>query len=236
MRARLRATIAPVSADDPVSADPFADDAALVSGLKAGDERAFDWLLQRYRTPLLRLARQYVPTGAVAEDVVQDTFVAVFTGIGRFEGRSSFKTWLYRILLNIARTRGVREQRTVPFASASQAISTDAEPVETGWFVDSGNRNWRSSPQRWDGVPEDRILAGEIRSVLDAALDELPDAQREVVVMRDVLGAESTEVCNALGITDTNQRVLLHRGRTRLRAALDAYYSASSEHAEDEAS
>lgn len=218
-----------------MSSGPFADDADLLVGLRARDERAFDVLLMRYRAPLLRVARQYVPTQAVAEEVVQDTFLAVFTGIDRFEGRSSFKTWLYRILLNIARTRGTREQRSVPFASASN--STDGESVEAGWFVDTGDphkRHWRSSPERWEGLPEDRTLAGEIRDVIEAALDAVPDAQREVVVLRDVLGASSAEVCNALGITETNQRVLLHRGRTRLRAALDAYYTAAREPAESE--
>jgi RNA polymerase sigma-70 factor (ECF subfamily) len=224
MMARVRATIGTVIPEE------FADDAALLVGLRSRDERAFDALLGRYRAPLLRLARQYVPTHAIAEEVVQDTFLAVFTGIDRFEGRSSFKTWLYRILLNIARTRGVREQRSVPFASAGATLTSDGEPLEAEWFLDRGEdrkRHWKSAPSRWDGLPEERALAGEIREVLERALEAMPDAQREVVVMRDVLGASGEEACNALGITETNQRVLLHRGRTRLRAAFDSYYAAA---------
>ncbi len=201
-------------------------DARLVEGLRARDERAFEWLIDRYRPALVRLARQYVSTPSAAEEVVQDTFVAVFTGVDRFEGRSSFKTWLYRILLNIARTRGVRDQRSVPFASIGPT-DLEGDPIEADWFVgadEDRDRHWRSSPRRWDAVPEDRALAGELRDVLEVALASFPAAQREVVVMRDVMGMSSAEVCNALGISETNQRVLLHRGRTRLRAALDDYY------------
>jgi RNA polymerase sigma-70 factor, ECF subfamily len=201
-------------------------DARLVEGLRARDERAFEWLIDRYRPALIRLARQYVSTPSAAEEVVQDTFVAVFTGIDRFEGRSSFKTWLYRILLNIARTRGVRDQRSVPFASIGPS-DFEGESVEADWFVgvdQDRDRHWRSSPRRWDGVPEDRALAGELFDVVEVALSSMPAAQREVVVMRDVMGMSSAEVCNALAISETNQRVLLHRGRTRLRSALDDYF------------
>jgi RNA polymerase sigma-70 factor (ECF subfamily) len=204
-------------------------DARLVEGLRARDERAFEWLIDRYRPALVRLARQYVSTPSAAEEVVQDTFVAVFTGVHRFEGRSSFKTWLYRILLNIARTRGVRDRRSVPFASIGPT-DLQGDSIEADWFVgvdEDRDRHWRSSPRRWEGFPEDRVLAGELRDVLEVALVSLPAAQREVVVMRDVMGMSSDEVRNALEISETNQRVLLHRGRTRLRAALDDYYAGS---------
>lgn len=207
----------------------FADDPTLVAALRARDERAFEWLLDRYRSPLLRLARQHVPSNAVAEEVVQDAFLAVFQGIDRFEARSSLKTWLYRIVLNLARTRGVREHRSLPFSAA--APGQDDRSVETEWFVDTQRdqeRHWRSSPKRWEGVPEDRAIAAEIRDVLEAALATLPAAQRDVVVMRDVLGVSSAEVCNALDLTETNQRVLLHRARARLRSALDEYYTEST--------
>lgn len=207
----------------------FTDDPTLVAALRARDERAFEWLLDRYRGPLLRLARQHVPSHSIAEEVVQDAFLAVFQGIDRFEARSSFKTWLYRIVLNLARTRGVREQRSMPF-SAAAGDAKDEREVEADWFLgareDTG-RHWRSSPRRWDGLPEDRAIATEIRAALEASLATLPPAQREVVVLRDVLGASSTEVCNALDLTETNQRVLLHRARARLRTALDDYYTES---------
>jgi RNA polymerase sigma-70 factor (ECF subfamily) len=207
----------------------FADDTTLLAALRARDEDAFAWLVARYHGPLLRLAQQYVPSRAVAEDVVQDTFVAVIKGIDAFEGRSSLKTWIYRILLNIARTRGAREQRTVPFASV--AASDPDDPIEADWFLtlaEDPGRHWRTSPQRWDGLPEERALAAETRAALEAAIDALPPSQREVVVLRDVLGYSSAEVCNALGITETNQRVLLHRARTRLRAALAEHYTRST--------
>ncbi len=204
-------------------------DERLIAGLRGRDERAFEWLIDRYRPALLRLARQYVSTPSAAEEVVQDTFLAVFTGIDRFEGRSSFKTWLYRILLNLARTRGVRDQRTLPFASVA-STDREGEPIEVDWFVGADqdrDRHWRTSPRRWDGLPEDRALASELRDVVEAALATIPAAQREVAVMRDIMGMSSSEVCNALEISETNQRVLLHRGRARLRAALDDYYARS---------
>lgn len=201
-------------------------DAELVAGLRAGDEAAFEWLVSRYRTPLLRLARQFVPTAAAAEDVVQDTFVAVFSGIDRFEGRSSFKTWLYRILMNIARTRGVRERRSLPFADLGGAGADDDRDVDADRFLspsEDRDRHFRTSPRAWRGLPEDRALAGELRDVLEAALARLPEQQRTVVVLRDVVGLTGAEVCHELGLSETNQRVLLHRGRTKLRAALDEY-------------
>lgn len=207
--------------------DRFDDDGALVAALRARDDSAFAWLVDRYHAPLARLARRYVPSEAVAEEVVQDTFLAVFEGLDRFEGRSTLKTWMYRILLNIARTRGVREHRSVPFASLASAEIESDTGIDRDRFLGSDvdpRRHWTTSPQRWDGAPEERVLAGEVRSVLEAALAAMPPAQREVVVMRDVLGLGSEEVRNALEISETNQRVLLHRARTRLRWALDAYF------------
>ncbi len=204
----------------------YADDETLLRDLRKRDDDAFNWLVDRYHGSLVRLAQQYVPSRAIAEEVVQDTFLAIVKGLDGFEGRSSLKTWIYRILLNIARTRGVREQRTVPFASVTAADDGDA--VEAEWFLspdEDPNRHWRTSPQRWEGIPEERALAAEVRDVVNAAIDALPASQREVVVLRDVLGYTSVEVCNALEITETNQRVLLHRARTRLRAALDEYYT-----------
>ncbi len=204
------------------------DDAVLVERLRSGDEDAFEWLITRYRSPLLRLARQFVPTASAADDVVQDTFVAVFTGIDRFEGRSSFKTWIYRILLNIARSKGVRERRAVPF-SAVGADDTEFDPDRFLSVDEDGDRHFRTAPRSWQGLPEDRALAGELRDVLEGALAQLPENQRLVVVLRDVMGLSSPEVCNELGLTETNQRVLLHRGRTRMRAILDAYFTSNAD-------
>jgi RNA polymerase sigma-70 factor (ECF subfamily) len=208
----------------------FADDPTLVAALRARDERAFEWLLDRYRSPLLHLARRHVPSNAVAEEVVQDAFLAVFQGIDRFEARSSLKTWLYRIVLNLARTRGVREHRSTPFSAAAPDAG-DERAVEAEWFFDAHQdkeRHWRSAPKRWEGLPEDRAIAAEIRAALENALTTLPPVQRDVIVMRDVLGVSSAEVCNALDLTETNQRVLLHRARVRLRSALDEYYTEST--------
>jgi RNA polymerase sigma-70 factor (ECF subfamily) len=195
-------------------------DQELVDRLRAGDEDAFAELVRRYHRLMLRVARGYVRTDAVAEEVVQEAWVAVLRGIERFEGRSSFKTWLLRIVANRAMTSGVKEARSVPFASLED---DDDEPsVAPERFHPAGEPGagaWSAPPEPW---PEDRLLAAETRAVIEQAIDELPGLQRAVVSMRDIEGLSSEEVQEALGISAANQRVLLHRGRARLRAAWEA--------------
>jgi len=212
----------------------FEDDRSLVDGLRRGDEGAFSWLLDRYHAPLHRTARLYVATDAHAEEVVQETWLAVLQGIDRFEQRSSLKTWLYRILMNIARTRGVREARSIPFSSAGGALDGGAEPTfnpdrfrppdDPDW-----PGHWAAFPLDWEHEPESRLLAGETLALVGAAIERLPAAQREVLTLRDVDGWTSVEVCNALGLTETNQRVLLHRGRAKVRRALESYFESTPE-------
>ncbi len=190
-------------------------DAELVVRLQAGDETAFAELVERYHGPLLRLARAFVPSRAVAEEVVQDVWLGVVRGIERFEGRSSLKTWLFRIMVNRARSTGVREHRETP------VDLTAAEPaVASGRFTSGGQ--WARPPAPWADGAEDRIEAKALVGHIAAFLGTLPEAQRRVVLMRDVEGLAPAEVCAILDITEANQRVLLHRGRSRLRCLLEA--------------
>jgi RNA polymerase sigma-70 factor (ECF subfamily) len=201
-------------------------DEELVERLRAGDEEAFAELVRRYQRLMQRVARGYVRTDAVAEEVVQESWLAVLRGIERFEGRSSFKTWLLRIVANRAMTQGVKEARTVPFASLEDE-DEDAPSVSPERFHPPGEPGagaWSSPPEPW---PEDALLADETRAVIERAIEELPPNQRAVVWMRDVEGWTSEEVREALGISAVNQRVLLHRGRQHVRAALEAYLSSS---------
>lgn len=206
------------------SGNDFNIEANLVAGLRARDDRAFEFLIDRYHAPLNRLALSYVPSRAVAEEVVQETWIGVLRGIDKFEGRSSLSTWIYRILLNIARTRGVKENRSVPFASVGSP--DDESSVDVDRFAGIGigaPHHWATIPSSWEHIPEARLLGAETLEEIKRALDALPEAQREVVAMRDVLGMTSEEICNALDISETNQRVLLHRGRSKLRAALEQF-------------
>jgi RNA polymerase sigma-70 factor (ECF subfamily) len=201
------------------------EDLGIVDRLRAGDEAAFMELVQRHQAGMFRVARMYVSSQAVAEEVVQDTWIGVLHGIGRFEGRSSLRTWIYRILTNIAKTRGVREGRSVPF-SALMGDDLDAPSVEPAWFggVDDASPGaWSTLPADWRGIPEERLLGNEILAVVRAAIDALPPMQAEVIRMRDVEGWSSEEVRNALDLTETNQRVLLHRARSRVRRAIDEH-------------
>ena len=199
-------------------------DRELVAALRRGDEAAFMRLVDEYGPALLRLARMYVPSAAVAEEVVQETWIAVLNGIVRFEGRSSLKTWIFRILANIAKTRGARERRSVPFSSAARAASEEPS-VDPDRFLGAGDeraRAWALGPVPWPG-PEESLLAGETRDVILAAIEKLPPAQREVITLRDVDGWSSEEVRNALDLTETNQRVLLHRARSKVRGAIEQH-------------
>jgi RNA polymerase sigma-70 factor, ECF subfamily len=181
------------------------DDSRLITALRAGDERAFASLIDRHHGAMLRLARTFVPTDAVAEEVVQETWLAVLGQLDRFEGRSTLKTWLFRILVNRAKTRGVRERRTVPFSALSG-------PDDDGRMVDE-----RTPAARPWCDPERRLDSLERRAALRAALAALPARQRVVVTLRDVEGLDAEEVCDLLEISQGNQRLLLHRARGRLR-------------------
>ncbi len=210
--------------------DTFPNDDSLVAALRQGDERAFEWLLGTYDSTLRRIARCYVPTDALADDVVQDTWMGLIRGIDGFEQRSSLKTWLYRILLNIARTKGVREKRTIPFSSAANALvdgdrpTFDPERFRTPAPTEQYPGGWVSFPMAWETQPECVLEARETVGVVSVAIEQLPAAQREVLTLRDIDGWTSSEVCNALGLTETNQRVLLHRAHARVRRALELYF------------
>lgn len=202
------------------------DDSELVRRVRAGDRTAFTGLVRRHGGALLRLARVFVHDEAVAEEVVQDAWMAVLEGLDGFEGRSSFKTWLYRILANRARTRATREGRTVPF-SALAGVDDGAPALDPERFDDAGA--WRDPPVGWtDETPERLALAAETRAVMESAVAALPPAQRAVLVLRDEDGLEAEEICNLLDITVTNQRVLLHRARTRVRQAIEAHMRGGS--------
>lgn len=190
------------------------DEADLVRRLQAGDEAAFVALVERFHAPLLRLALSFVPNRAVAEEAVQDTWLGVVRGIERFEGRSSLRTWLCRIVVNRARSAGVRERRTTPVD-----LSADEPAVPPDRFTPSGY--WADPPEAWAERAEERQMAKATASRVAALLPQVPEAQRQVLVLRDVEGLSAGEVCSMLGITDANQRVLLHRGRSRVRGMLE---------------
>ena len=192
------------------------EDARLVDGLRAGDEEAFRRLMRLYGGSMLRVAQMYVSSRALAEEVVQDAWVGVLRGIERFEGRSSLKTWLFRIVANTAKTRGARESRSVPFSALA---GDDEEPVDPDRFLGPDER----FAGHWAAPPEGRVLAEEAMGVVERAIERLPPAQRAVITLRDIQGFSSEEVRNALDVTETNQRVLLHRARSKVRSALEEY-------------
>ena len=203
-----------------------------MAALRRGDEAAFVQLIDMYHASLLRLARSYVSDRAVAEEVVQETWLGVIRGIDRFEGRSSLKTWIYRILTNTAKKRGVRERRTVPFSALLSGDDGDDGVVDADRFLAEGNLwagHWASPPSSWGSAPEERLLAGEARELIEATIATLPDSQRQVITLRDVDGWSSEEVCNVLDLTEVNQRVLLHRARAKVRQALEEYFDESGE-------
>ena len=205
--------------------DVTCTDADLVALLRAGDEEAIAQLVERWSPTMFRLARSFVDSPQSAEDVVQEAWLGMLSGLAGFEGRSSLRTWTFTILVNRARTRGAREARTVP----QPPLGARGEPNADGWFPGSGGeaaRTWSSidAASRWDTAPESAVLSREALLQLDRAVSALPSRQRQVVTMRDVIGMSAEEVCAALGISAANQRVLLHRARVALRAALAGYY------------
>jgi len=203
-------------------------DAELVERLRDGDEATFARLIDAYSAPLLRLAVTFVQSRSVAEEVVQETWMAVVAGIGRFEGRSSVKTWLFKILTNKAKTRALNERRTIPFSDFD--LDDGGEPaVDPSRFLPASHPqwpgHWATAPQPWSMGPESTALDRETLAVLKRALEDLPRAQRVVVALRDVHGWPAADVCAALELTEANQRVLLHRGRSRLRGVLERYFA-----------
>jgi len=189
------------------------EDAELLERLRAGDEEAFLALVARHQAMLLRLARSFVSSSAIAEEVVQDTWLGVLRGIDGFAGRSSLRTWLLRILVNRARSTGVREDRSVAVGDAGPVVDRSRFDVSGAWMA---------PPEHWVEDANDRLLAQALAQRIEDVLAELPGRQREVLLLRDVEGLSSQEVCEALDISEGNQRVLLHRGRSRLREALEA--------------
>jgi RNA polymerase sigma-70 factor, ECF subfamily len=191
---------------------------SVVEALRAGDEAAFTMLVREYGPTMLRVAGLYVGSRAVAEEVVQEAWLGVLNGIRGFEGRSSLKTWIFRILTNIAKTRGQREGRSIPF-SALAADEAAGPSVDPGRFLADGR--WASPPRSWG--PEEQVLGEETLKMVDASIAELPPSQAIVITMRDVQGFSAEETRNALDISETNQRVLLHRARSKVRQALEDY-------------
>ena len=203
-------------------------DAAVLERLRAGDEDAFLLLVGRYSSSMLHVARMYVPSQEVAEEVVQETWLGVLTGLDRFEGRAPLRSWLFRILVNRARTRGARERRTIPFAAlAGRQAAAEEQTVDPERFVGGDHRrgHWLSPPERLEESPERFLQSQETLDVARVAVGRLPPMQRLVITMRDLEGWPSEDVRDALQISATNQRVLLHRARCQVRAALESYFA-----------
>ena len=200
-------------------------DADLVAQLRAGDEAVMSRLVDQWSPTMLRLARSFVDSVQSAEDVVQDAWLGMLTGLAKFEGRASLRTWTFSILVNRARTRGAREARTLPQSSLAAQEGQAADD----WITDLRSeypRNWASidAASSWDSAPENVLMSKEVVRLLEQALSDLPARQRSVLAMRDVCGMSAEEVCAALRISPQNQRVLLHRARVVLRAALEGHY------------
>jgi RNA polymerase sigma-70 factor (ECF subfamily) len=203
------------------------DDAALLAALRAGDERAFERLVERHHAAMVRVARQYVPTQEIAEDVAQEAWLGLLRGLDSFQGRSSLRTYLFRIVMNLARTRGVREARSAPFSSLARD-DEDGPVVDPERFVQApaaGAGHWLSPIRPWSLSAEQLALNAELGVKIREAIARLPETQRRVVTLRDVEGFDADEVCDLLGLSEVNQRVLLHRARTKLRQALAEEYA-----------
>jgi RNA polymerase sigma-70 factor (ECF subfamily) len=201
----------------------------LIAALRRGDPDAFAMIVDRHSPAMIRVALAYVPSHGAAEEVVQETWIAVIRGLDRFEGRSALKTWIFRILTNVAMRSGARERRSVPFSALAEAEHTGEPSIDPDRFLPADHArfpgHWAIMPIRWP-TPEEGLLAGETRGVIAAAVAELPAAQRTVISLRDIEGWTSEEVGEALEITPGNQRVLLHRARSHVRRAIERYYGA----------
>jgi RNA polymerase sigma-70 factor, ECF subfamily len=197
-------------------------EAALVDRLRRGDRDAFAELVRAHHASMVRVAESFVPNRAVAEDVVQDTWVGVIRGLARFEGRSSLRTWIFSILVNQARTRGVREARTEPVAALTDETPAGEPSVPPGRFTGPPGRGaWSTALTQWQDDPEIRLASRETLRVVEETLQQMPPQRRLVMVLRDIEGLTSVEVCDLLGLSEGNQRVLLHRARTQVRARLE---------------
>jgi RNA polymerase sigma-70 factor (ECF subfamily) len=203
------------------------DERDLLEALRAGDERAFVTLVERYHPGMIRLAQQYVRDRSAAEGVAQEAWLQILEGLERFEARSSLKTWIFGVVLNCARARARRDRRTVPFSVIAPTANDPFEPtVEPSRFRGSGDQypgGWVSFPPSWGDAPDQRLLVTEARQYLQSAIDSLPPNQRVVVVLRDVQGLTAEQACSVLQLSAANQRVLLHRGRSRVRRAIEHY-------------
>jgi RNA polymerase sigma-70 factor (ECF subfamily) len=201
------------------------DEAELLARLRAGDERAFGTLVASYHGTMIAVARTYAKTADVAEEIVQEAWLGVLKGLDRFEGRSSLKTWILRILVNTAMTRGVREARSVPFSSLAPA-DKEQPAVDPERFRAPGEAfagHWNRYPGQWSALPDERLLGSETVAVVKRAIEQLPDSQRTVITMRDIAGFSAAEVSELLDVSAGNQRVLLHRARSHVRAALERH-------------
>ena len=216
-------------------ADRDADEKGLIVRLRDGDEAAFVTLVDCYHGAMIRVARGFVRDHATAEEVVQDAWVGVLKGLAAFEGRSSLKSWIFAIVVNRAKTRGSQEARTTPFSAlAAEEASGAQRAVDPDRFLGPEAQwpgHWAQPPESWGESPEARLMRTETMAQLARILDELPPAQRTVITLRDIAGHDAQSICNVLGITETNMRVLLHRARSKVRGALEAYLSDISESA-----
>ena len=200
------------------------NEAELIARLRAGDERAFESLVEQHYSTMLAVARTYVKTRAIAEEVVQDAWIGVLNGIDRFEGRSALRTWIIRIVINTATTRGVREARAVPFSSLApegEEAAVDADRFRGA--EDAFPGHWKAYPGDWHALPEEVLAGRETMDVVIQTIEQLPAAQKVVITLRDIQGCSAEEVCDALDVSPGNQRVLLHRARSRVRAALEGH-------------
>jgi RNA polymerase sigma-70 factor, ECF subfamily len=213
-------------------AEMSSGEADLIDRLRSGDEGAFVCLVNTHNASLRRLALAFVSSDAVAEEVVQETWLAVLTGIARFEGRSSIKTWIFKILTNRAKTRAIREKRTINFSELEDPLETGHAAVDPARFLSASHPtwpgHWASPLDEWSASAEDAVVSRETMGVLQRGLDRLPPGQRIVVALRDVHGWPAVEVCEVLGLSEANQRVLLHRGRSRLRGILEVYFAGNA--------
>ncbi len=225
-----RKTITDVGLDSAITPE---SEPHLIEMLRNGDERAFALLIEQYHRAMLHIAMIYVPKHALAEEVVQETWMGVLQGLSRFEGRSSLKTWIFRILANRAKTFALREGRSVPFSSLADAEVDSSEPaVDPDRFFPPGAQRpgaWISLPENWDEIPEKRLLSQETYVCIESAIEALPPNQRTVITLHDVEGWTAEEICSVLDVSEVNQRVLLHRARSRVRRALERYFDEKEE-------
>ena len=202
---------------------------ALIQQLRTGSEPAFIGLVESYNAAMIRVALGFVRDDATAQEVVQDAWLGVLKGLASFEGRSSLKSWIFSIVVNQAKTRGVREARSIPFSSLAAREASGTEPaVDPSRFLGQDAQwpgHWAQPPQSWGQDPEEHLLQAEMMGQLSRSIDALPPAQRTVMLLRDVAGHEPESICNTLGITMTNMRVLLHRARSKVRNQLERYRS-----------